>query len=112
MTDTLTTTAPERIWLQVDTSADQHDRSEPFPDDYEGVTWEAESIGGQEVEYVRADLYDALASELCELRAATVVPVICKYGIGRPMAYVNLPLEFTGKRVRIVPVEAATESGE
>ena len=35
--------------------------------------------------------------------AAPVVPVICKCGIGKPMAYVNLPLEFTGKRVRIVP---------
>ena len=46
-----TATAPERIWLQV--SEDEYDG--PFPADHD-ATWCAESIGGTEVQYVRADL--------------------------------------------------------
>jgi hypothetical protein len=49
-------TAPPRIWLQVDTSANNDERDEPFPADLDGVTWQDEQIGGLEVEYVRADL--------------------------------------------------------
>lgn len=54
----LDATAPERIWLQVDTSALGDEREEAFPpaDNFEHVTWSADSIGGLEVEYVRADL--------------------------------------------------------
>lgn len=53
--DVLTATAPERIWLQVDADGDADDRSEPFPNNGE-QTWCAESVGGQEVAYIRADL--------------------------------------------------------
>lgn len=56
MDDTLTKTAPERIWLQVDVGATGDDRSEPFPPDFDGVTWHNEELGGLEVEYVRADV--------------------------------------------------------
>lgn len=52
----LDSTAPPRIWLQVDTSASNDERDEAFPSDFEGVTWQDESIGGLEVQYVRADL--------------------------------------------------------
>lgn len=56
MKDTLTKTAPPRLWLQVDTGASKDYRDEPFPADIDGVTWHNEEIGGLEVEYVRADL--------------------------------------------------------
>ena len=49
-------TAPERIWLQIDIGAGKDYRDEPFPTDIDGVTWHNESIGGLEVQYVRADL--------------------------------------------------------
>lgn len=60
MTDTMTETAPERIWLQVDPNGDPDDRDEPCPDpsDVE-LTWCWTQVGGQEVEYVRADLVRA-----------------------------------------------------
>jgi hypothetical protein len=45
--------APERIWLQVNPEGDASDTG--YPADHEGVTWCWHSIGGQEVEYVRAD---------------------------------------------------------
>lgn len=48
-------TAPERIWLQIDTFASSNDRSEPWPG-ADDVTWQDESIGGLEIQYVRADL--------------------------------------------------------
>ena len=54
--DVLTQTAPEHIWLQVNTAGDDEDRSEAFPDNQE-QTWCANSISGQEVKYVRADLF-------------------------------------------------------
>ncbi len=58
--DILTETAPELIWLQIDTDDLTNDRSEPFPPlEGDGVTWCWERIGGQEVEYVRADLVRA-----------------------------------------------------
>lgn len=52
--DTLTDTAPERIWLQIDTSGDPDNRTMQFPDSE--VTWCRGSCGGVEVEYVRSDL--------------------------------------------------------
>jgi len=55
MTDTLTKTAPERIWLQIDPDTPLSDSSDPFPEDLDGITWCADSVGGLEVEYVRAD---------------------------------------------------------
>lgn len=48
-------TAPERIWLQVDTEADNSERDQPWPGS-DLVTWQDESMGGLEIEYVRADL--------------------------------------------------------
>lgn len=48
---------PPRIWLQVDTEADNDERDEPVPESAWGdLTWHHEQIGGLEVEYVRADL--------------------------------------------------------
>ena len=59
--NTTTKTAPDRIWLQInpDAAADYDDGSIedgdlPFPDD--DVTWCRDSIGGLEVEYIKADL--------------------------------------------------------
>lgn len=56
MEDKTTKTAPERIWLQVDTGAHPDEYGEPFPADTQEVTWSADSIGGVEVAYVRADI--------------------------------------------------------
>jgi len=53
-------TAPPRIWLQIDTSADNSERDDKWPEP-DGVSWFWESIGGLEIQYVRADL--ALAAE-------------------------------------------------
>lgn len=59
--DRLTPTAPRRIWLQIDSG--DSDRSQPYPDDYDGISWCWESIGGAEVDYVRADLVWAVVPE-------------------------------------------------
>lgn len=49
--------APSRIWLQVDTAGDETDRTEAIPESsWEQMTWHFESLGGQEIGYVRADL--------------------------------------------------------
>lgn len=54
----VTRTAPKRIWLQV--SDDFGDHNEPFPTRDElgnrEVTWCADSVGGTQIEYLRADL--------------------------------------------------------
>lgn len=52
----LDVTAPQRIWLQVDADSRTEDRDEPFPVSHDSVTWSSESIGGQEVPYVREDI--------------------------------------------------------
>jgi hypothetical protein len=52
----LDSTAPGQIWLQVDTSENNEQRHEAFPEDYDGVSWCAESVGGLEIAYVRADV--------------------------------------------------------
>lgn len=50
-------TCPPKIWLQIDTMGDNDDRSEAVPEIAWGdLSWCYESIGGQEVVYVRADL--------------------------------------------------------
>ena len=60
MRDTMTETAPERIWLQIDPNGNADDRSEPCPDPSDvDLTWCWTQVGGQEVEYVRADLVRA-----------------------------------------------------
>lgn len=63
--DTVSETAPERIWLQIDPHGADIERAEPFPADDDGVTWCRDSAGGVEVAYVRADLAgrDAGSSE-------------------------------------------------
>jgi hypothetical protein len=59
-------TAPERIWLQLDTDGDNQQRDESWTG-RDGVTWCDESIGGLEIQYVRADLAtSALAGEKAE----------------------------------------------
>lgn len=54
----VTRTAPKRIWLHV--SDDFGDHNEPFPTRDElgnrEVTWCADSVGGTQIEYLRADL--------------------------------------------------------
>jgi len=56
-------TAPEIIWLQIDTSESNKERDELWPGD-DGVTWCSESIGGLEIQYVRAELYTDMAKRL------------------------------------------------
>jgi len=53
-------TAPSHIWLQIDTGGSNADRSEPWQGS-DGVTWQDESIGGLEIQYVRADLSTTFA---------------------------------------------------
>lgn len=48
-------TAPERVWLQLDTDGDNQQRDETWAG-RDGVTWCDESIGGLEIQYIRADL--------------------------------------------------------
>lgn len=59
----LDATAPKVIWLQIDTGSDNAMRDEPWPG-ADGVTWQDESIGGLEIQYVRADLAAAPPSAL------------------------------------------------
>lgn len=50
-------TAPPRVWLQIDPTGDETDRSEVIPESaWEDLTWHYSPIGGQEVEYIRKDL--------------------------------------------------------
>jgi hypothetical protein len=73
MTDPLTLSLPQRIWLQVNTDGDPEDRSEPVSEaNWGDLTWHHDSIGGQEVTYVREDLADGflLLSLLADIRAA------------------------------------------
>ena len=65
----LDNTSPEIIWLQIDTSASNKDRDELWPGD-DGVTWCSESIGGLEIQYVRADIYREAAKRLAALEQA------------------------------------------
>lgn len=64
MSANTTHTAPERIWLQVNTDAGTNEdgsvegSEEAFPYGEE-LTWHSGQIGGLEVEYVRADLVRA-----------------------------------------------------
>ena len=73
MKDTMTETAPERIWLQVDPCGNPDDRSEPCPDPSDvDLTWCWTQVGGQEIEYVRADLVRALLDGLDDHWVTTV----------------------------------------
>ncbi|MGX2089209.1 hypothetical protein [Xanthomonas axonopodis] len=47
--------APTRIWLQIDTAADNAERNDSWPGS-QHITWQDESMGGLEIEYVRADV--------------------------------------------------------
>lgn len=50
-------TAPPKVWLQVNIDGDAEDRSEAIPQtSWMDLAWHYESLGGQEVEYIRADL--------------------------------------------------------
>ena len=68
----LDATAPAVIWLQLDTDGDNERRDESWAG-RDGVTWCDESIGGLEIQYVRADLYRDMAKRLeaAERDAAT-----------------------------------------
>ena len=57
MGDALTLSAPPQVWLQIDTDGDAEDRSETIRrENWGDLTWHHESIGGQEVVYIRHDL--------------------------------------------------------
>lgn len=57
VTSPLDLSAPQKVWLQIDPNGDAEDRSEAIPRAaWDDLTWHYESVGGQEVEYVRADL--------------------------------------------------------
>ena len=63
--------APERIWLQIDTGGNSEDRSQPIQrESWADLTWCYDSLGGQEVGYVRADLATDHAAEVAALREA------------------------------------------
>jgi len=50
-------TAPPSVWLQIDADGDPEDRSQPVPrGEWVNLTWHYESIGGQEVVYIREDI--------------------------------------------------------
>lgn len=49
-------TAPERVWLQIDPAGNNEDREDEWPKVPDGVSWCWHSIGGLEIQYVRADL--------------------------------------------------------
>jgi hypothetical protein len=60
-------TAPESIWLQVCVDCDGSDcAQEPFPSNHDGITWCQDSIGGVQVEYVRADTHPAAIREVSD----------------------------------------------
>lgn len=61
----LTQTAPERIWLQISDCKNHTD--EMFPPIHGDITWCQDSVGGSEVPYVRADLYEAQSKQLAEV---------------------------------------------
>ena len=62
--DALTPTAPRRIWLQINVNEHADARDQPFPPDHDGVSWCDASVGGPEVEYVRADLAGQQSGEV------------------------------------------------
>lgn len=68
-------TAPARIWLQVDLTGSNDERGEPWPGS-EHVTWQDESLGGLEIEYVRADLLP------CALRPDTDPSTPSRFQVG------------------------------
>lgn len=60
-------TAPERIWLQIDTDGGKGDRNEPWPG-ADDVTWQDTEIGGLEIQYVRTDIACTQATEILHAR--------------------------------------------
>lgn len=64
MTNEVTKTAPEEIYLQV--SPDAHNCEDPFPVCHEEITWCFESFLACEVRYVRADIAKAENERLRE----------------------------------------------
>lgn len=88
-------TAPEKIWLQVDTGGDSEDRSEPIPRYcWDNLTWSAERMGGQEVTYIREDiarrLRPVVVDEAMVERAAKQVYALMPYdGEGEKPAWVD-----------------------
>jgi len=68
--DVLTESLPTHVWIQVDVDGDADDRSEAVNrQDWMELSWHYESIGGQEVEYVRTDLVAGLIEAASRLDA-------------------------------------------
>lgn len=86
--DVLTESAPERIWLQVDTNGDETDRTEPLKsEDWFELTWHFEPIGGQEIEYIRADIVAELIATLNAIAQMSPMQVMnLKAKVGSPDA--------------------------
>lgn len=74
----VTSTAPERIWLQVSDDADDCDL--PFTYTYsDEVTWCEDSVTACQVEYVRADITEAENAALrVERDAAFALLRVCQ----------------------------------
>ena len=67
-------TAPERIWLQIDSDGRYDDRNRPFPSDANAdVTWCADQVGGLEIEYIRADATVAMRAQAPTVNRETVI---------------------------------------
>ena len=71
---------PERIWLQLDTDANNDERDMPFAGDLADLSWCAEQIGGLEVEYVRADLATPPATQQPEAQAVARLVIVDRGG--------------------------------
>lgn len=100
-------TAPARIWLQIDATAANAERSMHFPVRKHDITWNGSPVGGLEVQYVRADLAAQPASSAGARRGlvADLVQVMnAEYdGIGRLPAHVLGILNTAVERLAALP---------
>jgi hypothetical protein len=71
--------APPRVWLQIDTGGNNDERDVSWPGP-EHVTWQDESIGGLEIEYVRADLALPPAGWVPDNNAGKVLALLIEAG--------------------------------
>lgn len=80
--------APPKVWLQIDIDGNDEDRSEPISQaNWGDLTWYYESLGGQEVVYIRQDL-------------AAQPPATGSGGESEPMFYIQDTRSFVGNCVQ------------